>query len=422
MMKVMFLFQGLPHYYNYVLNRLNDVEGLEIVNVIPHQAESLPMDVYQTDDGINFRVCRLFEYSFFGGGMFFRGFWKLLQKERPDVLVVTDAHIRGVRYDFRTFLARKWFGIPVILKTIPFRMVTYGDAVRHVKERFYRNATKSLLSLPLLSLSTVRRLYRIWAYRSLCRFPNAHVNYVEAAYELYGSYGVSQKRIFVTYNSPDTDRLLSVHKRLLDGGVLGDAHPHRIIHVGRLAEWKRVDLLLLAVSRLKPKFPDLDLLVIGYGPMEEPWKKLAVDLKIDKSVQFVGGVYDPIELGRYMMTSTVYVLAGMGGLSINEAMCFGMPIICSICDGTEKNLVIDGYNGYFFRDGDVDDLCLKIERVLLNPASRLEMGLHSLELIKNIININTVINGYISAFNFVTGQNISNTHHDSAKSVISCPN
>lgn len=65
------------------------------------------------------------------------------------------------------------------------------------------------------------------------------------------------------------------------------------------------------------------------------------------SIRFIGAVYDPEKLGAYMNESTVYVLAGMGGLSINDAMTYGMPVLCSVCDGTERDLVIDGKNGFF---------------------------------------------------------------------------
>lgn len=404
-MKVMFLFQGLPHYYNYVLNRLNRVPGLQVLNVIPRQTDRLPDGVYQTREDIEFRVCELDEYSF-GGGTFFRGFWRLLITERPDVLVVTDAHLRGLYRAPATRAVLRLLGVPVILKTIPFRMETYDEARRRTSQYFRDNLTASPIRLLRLALSTLRRLWRLHAYRRQCRLPAAHVNYVEAAYDIFGSYGVEPERIFITYNSPDTDRLLEVRRRLLSEGVDKFVCAHRLIHVGRLARWKRVDLLLRAVARLRPSFPDLELLVIGSGPMANDWKQLAAELDLGASVRFLGGVYDPEELGRYLMTSAVYVLAGMGGLSINEAMCFGRPIVCSVCDGTERHLVQDGYNGYVFQDADLDDLCRCLTDLLRDPARTAEMGRNSLEIIAGRVNIHTVIAGYVRALNYVTGQSL----------------
>jgi glycosyltransferase involved in cell wall biosynthesis len=95
------------------------------------------------------------------------------------------------------------------------------------------------------------------------------------------------------------------------------------------------------------------------------------------------------------------VLAGMGGLSINEAMCFGKPIICSVADGTEKRLVREGYNGLYFESGSVESLISTIEKSFKDPAQIQVMGQRSKEIIQQEINIHTVLGNYIEAFKFV---------------------
>ena len=127
------------------------------------------------------------------------------------------------------------------------------------------------------------------------------------------------------------------------------------------------------------------------------------ELDLSDKIKFIGGVYDEKILGEYFSASAIYVLAGMGGLSINEAMCFAKPIICSVCDGTEKHLVFDDYNGKYFMENDVNDLANKIEYLLSNPQKIKKMGENSEKIIREKININTVVNGYIKAFNFVMG-------------------
>ena len=75
-----------------------------------------------------------------------------------------------------------------------------------------------------------------------------------------------------------------------------------------------------------------------------------------------------------MHESSIYVLAGMGGLSINEAMCYSLPVICSVCDGTEKDLIQDGVNGYYFESGNADSLAKSIEYLLRNPQMMKAFG------------------------------------------------
>ena len=99
-----------------------------------------------------------------------------------------------------------------------------------------------------------------------------------------------------------------------------------------------------------------------------------------------------------MNESTIYVLAGMGGLSINDAMTYGLPIICSVCDSTEKDLVTDGINGLFFEEGNALDLSKKIDYLLSNSDICKQMGKESEKIISEKININTVAERYYQAF------------------------
>ena len=100
----------------------------------------------------------------------------------------------------------------------------------------------------------------------------------------------------------------------------------------------------------------------------------------------------------------------MGGLSINEAMAFDKPIICSVCDGTEKKLVRENYNGKYFKEGDEEDLTNKIEYFFNNPEETERMRINSGKIIREEININTVIDGYIRAFNYVTNNKFNIKH------------
>jgi glycosyltransferase involved in cell wall biosynthesis len=78
-----------------------------------------------------------------------------------------------------------------------------------------------------------------------------------------------------------------------------------------------------------------------------------------------------------MNESTVYVLAGMGGLSINDAMTYGLPVVCSVCDSTERDLVTDGVNGLFFKEGNADSLSDKLNKLFASPERCASMGRES---------------------------------------------
>ncbi|WP_221394103.1 glycosyltransferase family 4 protein [Dyadobacter sp. NIV53] len=290
-------------------------------------------------------------------------------------------------------------GAKIICRDIPFNISYWGKS----KEYYYsgQNITEDLGAdnknwkgyLYFFIITCLRRLYLPLA--------DAHINYFDEARNITGSYGVPQEKIFIAANSPDTDELLATYDRVLQQPDILPPNPQRLIHVGRLVKWKRVDMLIQCVKDLEKLFPDVELVVVGFGPEEENLKKIALDSGVSNRIKFVGGVYDSLTLGRYLHASTVYVLGGMGGLSINDAMCFAKPVICSVADGTEKRLVREGYNGYYFKNGDQESMNHAVENLLNNSERIKSFGENSLNIVKNEVNIHTVLREYNAAFQYV---------------------
>jgi len=436
-MKVFFVGVGLTDYTNQLLNRLHSLPGMEIVNLVDSDGVGhVPPGAHQTTEGISFRVLRLdgivkrkySDRSYWS----FRGLAEALAEVRPDIVVVSEKYIRAFMYDLPIVQKVKDLGVRIVLKDNPFRLEKYDakkeEILKGLKDdeytpfyvlylsRFFErlhlatpSVTRALLVRMLAAFHIHTKedtrkelLWRLEEKKQILGFADAGVSYIEEAYNLYGSYGMPPEKIFITYNSPDTDLLFEAREKIGREEPFLPPNSHRIIHVGRLVPWKRVDMLIEAVTALKSKYADIELLVVGYGPQETELKALSAKCGVEERVKFVGGVYGPLALGRYLMASSIYILAGMGGLSINDAMAFGRPVICSVGDGTEKELVIDSYSGLYFKSGDGEDLIRKIEFFFDNPEKMREMGEHATEIIREKINIHTVIDGYMRAFRFVS--------------------
>jgi glycosyltransferase involved in cell wall biosynthesis len=404
-MKVLFIGVGLVHYFNPILNRLNALDHVEILNLVPSKSKGhLEPGVFTTQQGVTFKVLLLEEKRI---TPFFKGFaklHKLLMAEQPDIIVYTDYYANIFLFDLLTILTVRRLGIKLIMKSIPFRLQKYGDALSNPENLpdLNRYLPKFLQGkLNHRGLQIVSRYINIHLRQLILNKPNAHVNYIPEAAEILGSYGVPSNRIFITYNSPDTDMLLGLRTKIENDPPLLPANDYRIIHVGRLVEWKRVDLLIKALHTIRLTFPAAELIVVGDGPMRSEWGALADRLGLTDRVIFLGAVHDAETLGRLLMCSSIFVLAGMGGLAINDAMCFGRPIICSECDGTERLLVRDGVNGLLFRNGDLNDLISKILFLFGHPTKCREMGKASERIIRSEINVHAVIRGYLNAFYFV---------------------
>jgi glycosyltransferase involved in cell wall biosynthesis len=404
--KVFYITNALTHYYNLVLSKLNSEDDIELVCVAPKGNNSYLVGegVNLTTEGINFKVIYLAEKRRFFLYSTLKGLSQAIASEKPDVVIVLNSNLTSFLFDISLRRVIKSLNIKLILSDHPFRLLSYQNAIKEITSTY-----KEFKSLPQMvnKLINVFKIDKLWRKIQLeikkksFSLPDAHVHYIEAS-GLLGSYGVPREKIFITRNSPDTDKLFKIKEKIENLPCILSTNPYRLVHVGRLVPWKRVDMLIRAFSTVKKQFPESELLIIGVGPEENRLKQITNKLKLGDSVVFFGGVYEQKLLGQYLMASTLYVLAGMGGISINDAMCFGLPILCSVCDGTEKFLVREGENGRYFKEGDMEDLSKKIIWFFDNLKLMSKMGSRSENIIRHEVNIHTVIQGYKDAFCYVT--------------------
>ena len=408
-MKVLFTFGGLPHYSNYILSRLNNIEGLEIVVVVPqNESETIGDGVMQTKEGVNFKVVQLPEYKTFYGKYFFKQFKRTLKAEQPDIIVTIWPYILYfvINLSLKSYI--KKHGIKLILKEIPFNVPKFKHTFTYYKSNWALTLNEDLKQSEKVNVKFYIKYFVLKYIRKYyyTRLVDATINYIDAAKEIISSYGLDKEKIFITTNSLDTDLLFQAAENIKNQPLILPENKYRIIHIGRLVKWKKTHQIIHAVAKIKNIIPDIELIIIGKGKEEISLKALVKELNLEENIIFIGGVYDNETLGRYLHASSVYVLAGMGGLSINQAMAFGKPVVCSIADGTEKRLVKDGYNGFYFKSDDIDDLAEKIIRILNSEELRIRMGKNSLQIIKEDVNVHRVIKGHVDAFNYVMKTNV----------------
>jgi glycosyltransferase involved in cell wall biosynthesis len=400
-MRVCFVMAGLPHYFTLILNKMVSEYGTDLILIKPSQkSKAVGSGVKEADSAMKFRLVELPEYTTWYGKPFFKDLIPTLKEINPDIIVMSawPYFLQLVLNPF-FYSKLKSVGAKLICRDIPFNISYWGKS----KEYYYsgQNITEDLGNddknwkgyLYFFIITCLRKIYLPLA--------DAHINYFDEAQNITGSYGVPKEKIFIAANSPDTDELLATYDEVLKQPEILPGNPQRIIHVGRLVKWKRVDMLIQSVKNLSTSLSDIELVVVGFGPEEEALKKLAIESGVSDRVRFVGGVYESLTLGRYLHASSVYVLGGMGGLSINDAMCFAKPVVCSIADGTEKRLVREGYNGYYFKNGDQQSMDAAIGKLLGSPEKVKEFGANSLEIIKKEVNIHSVLREYDVAFQYV---------------------
>lgn len=406
-MKVLFTFGGMPHYLNAMLEKLQ-AKGADITVVSPRKGNAtIGKGVKMVEEGA-YRHLNTQEKKMYYGKSGFPALPDIIADERPDIVVLGWPYFLQVFFQPSLRRALKRCGARLVIREIPFQTPPYGQ----IRDYFRQHP---MYDEGMRLLSTGKAFYlRQWLTARIRKYCYARVagtlNYSTAAYDILPSYGIKREQIHVTYNSTDTEALWREKAAVLAAPALLPPSERRLLHIGRLVKWKRVDLLIEAFARTLTQYPDAELVIVGNGPELDNLKKQAASLGLPLRskeengvdgrgcVRFIGAVYDPKELGAYMNEATVYVLAGMGGLSINDAMTYALPVVCSVCDSTERDLVTDGRNGLFFRDGDADSLTEKILQLLTSPQECRRMGQESERIIREQINIDTVSERYLKAF------------------------
>lgn len=402
-MKVAFVFGGLPHYLIKLLNKINEKKDIEVVSITPMEGwKTIGQGVHLVHDGNNFKSIKLKEFDAWYTKPFFKDFYKTIKAENIKVIVLGWPYFLALIFNPLLLFKLKQKGVKIILREIPFSVPYYNENRADFKLR----CAESQRVDKIFTSSINFRLTKIFRKILYSFIADSALTYTDIGRDILSSYGLPKEKIIATYNSPDTEFIFdTINKIALNKANVIQKNIFRIIHVGRLVKWKNVDLLIKAVAQLKLKYPEVELSIIGNGEEKDNLIELTKILDIGKKVHFLDAIYEGESQSIEFLKSGIYVLAGMGGLSINEAMCHSLPIICSIADGTEKHLVFEEVNGFYFNDGDLNSLISSIEKVWLSDMD--ELGNNSRKIIEEKINIETVSNNFMNALLQFSNSNLN---------------
>ena len=193
---------------------------------------------------------------------------------------------------------------------------------------------------------------------------------------------------FIAISESSRDDLV---KRGIDPGRVTVSHPGidhppfeadtstpraaKVIFVGRLEVYKKVDVMLHAMKQLEARFPDAEIVVIGRGPATEDLQRLARDLGLAGRTRFTGFVSDE-ERDRLLAEARVCVFPSEKegwGLTVIEANAAGTPVVATDADGL-RDSVRDGETGWLVADGDVAGFADRIGALLEDDALATRMS------------------------------------------------
>lgn len=199
--------------------------------------------------------------------------------------------------------------------------------------------------------SFARRQY-MKVYKWVLKGAELIYTYNSSSRKYFEGLGYSSEKIIVLNNTVDTVMLKKVienSSKQLPNDIAAHYDPNKkyIIFVGSLLPTKRIEDFKEIMTKLKGKFT---LLIVGRG--KEEYTNVLKNLFRDIDCIFLG-YKRPEELLPYYSISSFCILPGLGGLSINQAMAFGVPVLCTHADGAELDVVRKDETGYIYSD--IDD-------------------------------------------------------------------
>ncbi|MGH7527679.1 MAG: glycosyltransferase, partial [Gemmatimonadales bacterium] len=152
--------------------------------------------------------------------------------------------------------------------------------------------------------------------------------------------------------------------------------PHMIFACRQLFPRKGIRFLIQATAQLKPRFPDLKLVLAGDGFERPELVRLSQELGIASDVTFLGWVPN-VALPPYYRAAAVSVIPSLEegfGIPAAEAMGCEVPVVASDAGGLPE-VVENGVTGLVVPRGDSTALAQAIATLLDDPEQRRRMGL-----------------------------------------------
>jgi glycosyltransferase involved in cell wall biosynthesis len=337
-LKIFVLYRVIQHWRVPIFERIAGIEDVDFK--ILHGPDFDGTKVVNSKSGITFKSKKLVSYKIFrrsANGFIampfspFLFFYLCLQQ--PDVIITEGAS--NLLNAAQGFLYCKLFRKKYIWWSLGKVQKRDYDASRKKIDRVIRYIEKH--SDAIIAYSTIGKQYFL-------------------------SIGIPEERIFVAVNVVDTARKLEALRSIDTGSVKQEfhkKHSFNVLFVGALNKEKNIEILIKAFAKLESEFNDVFLNIVGNGDHAGDLEALASALKI-KNISFRGSIIEGVE--RYFIGSDVFVLPGLGGLAVSEAMIYSLSVIASIGDGCEADLV-DRTNGFLDAELNEDSLFYYLKKL-----------------------------------------------------------
>ncbi len=166
-----------------------------------------------------------------------------------------------------------------------------------------------------------------------------------------------------------------------------------LISIGRMVERKGFKYLIKAMRDLPE---EIELNLLGDGPLLEPLQKLAEKIGVKNRVHFRGFVSEEKKF-QYLDNSNLYVLSSLHegfGIVLQEAMQVGLPIVATN-NGGQVDILESEVNALLVKSKSSNVLSKAILKVYNNKKIQKKLSKNNLKKVNNF-SLEKIANDYLS--------------------------
>lgn len=172
-------------------------------------------------------------------------------------------------------------------------------------------------------------------------------------------FACGEDKVKVIYNGIRLQRNAGKTDKMQMEGI-----PVRLLYIGRLIEVKGIHILLNAMKKLIAQGKNVELDILGDGPMRLEYEQLSKELEIEEKVHFHGYVMDK---QMFYENAMIFVYPSVWqeafGISIIEALAHGLICVASDVGGIPE-IIGDGEDGFLVESNDSDKLAEALSKAI----------------------------------------------------------
>ena len=238
-------------------------------------------------------------------------------------------------------------------------------------------------------------------FHSIERKSDAAISYSSYGSAYYQRLGMRKNSVFTAVNVVDTEKRLIDFKKYCSENKVPYPSPvpitPNLVFVGSLSENKNLELLIESFKKLSIRKNDITLTILGDGDLRPKLERMVDRYKLNSKVKFVGHQNC---ISPFFYNASLMILPGLGGLAISDSLIHGVPVICTIGDGCEKDLINNG-NGIIIKNMTEENLTDCIDKILSSKQSLIDMRLKAQQFEFSNFNISNYVQVIQKAINHV---------------------